>query len=175
MDEIKETWRDVVGFEGLYQVSDAGNIRSLTHYTRNNPNGGKRISKGRILKPFKAGANYLYVDLSKGDIREKRSVHRMVAIAFIENKNNLPEVNHIDGNKANNAIQNLEWVTRKENQNHAADHFLMGHIKPVICKETGTIYRSQTDAERKTGIDRHKIAELCKTGKEYNGVHWGWL
>lgn len=109
-DSMPEEWRDVVGFEGFYQVSNHGGIRSVNHFSRNNTNGGKRMVPGKVIKPYRAGAGYAYVTLSKNEKRHKVSVHRIVAGAFIPNDDNLDEVNHIDGDKTNNSVKNLECV-----------------------------------------------------------------
>lgn len=111
-----ERWLDIKGYENLYQVSDTGRVRSLDHYASN---GIKKILyKGRILKPFLDGKhNYLNVCLSKNNIKKKYQIHRLVASMFLKDKNR--EVNHKDGNKQNNCVDNLEWVTSKENKKHA--------------------------------------------------------
>lgn len=100
----KEEWRAVTGYEGLYEVSNLGNIIN--------------VKRNRLLRP---GYVYGYqsVSLSKHNIRCTKRLHRLIAKAFIPNPENKPAVNHIDGNKANNAVSNLEWVTDKENTHHA--------------------------------------------------------
>lgn len=95
-----ETWKDVVGYEGLYEVSDAGNIRSVNW-------GNRGYSKNLYLKPHTKG--YLQVELFKDGTRKMFMVHRLVAQAFLNNENNLPLVNHKDENRRNNNVENLEW------------------------------------------------------------------
>ena len=112
MDEI---WKDIEGYEGLYQVSNLGRVRSLDKY-RNGRNGAQVFCKGKILKPFKSGpANYLTIALGR---KKKAYIHRLVAIAFIQNPLNKKEVDHINCNITDNTIENLRWVTRKENLNN---------------------------------------------------------
>jgi hypothetical protein len=119
---MSEEWRDIPGFEGKYQVSTLGNVRSIDRTV------GSRVYSGRILRPRLEKRGYLRLTLSSGSFRKTDSVHRLVAIAFIENPQNLPAVNHIDGNKTNNKLENLEWVTHSQNSNHAVDTGLFDHI-----------------------------------------------
>lgn len=109
----QEIWRDIKGYEGKYQVSNFGNVRSLMYH---NTKGIKRIS---LLKPATDGKGYLRCALSKNNILTTFKVHRLVAQAFIPNPNNYPQINHIDGNKKNNKVDNLEWCTNSINQIHA--------------------------------------------------------
>ena len=111
----EEEWRDVVGYEGLYQVSELGNIRSLPRLAMRS-NGKPLTINGKILSPGTDPKGYLRACLGKHNTMK---VHRLVAAAFIPNPLNLPEVNHIDGNKQNNSIENLEWVSHADNVKHA--------------------------------------------------------
>lgn len=114
---MKEIWKDIKGYEGLYQVSNLGRVKALA----------KRIDKGKchrifpekILVPIETNRGYLRIKICKDRKIYKLRIHRLVAEAFIINIENKPEVNHIDGNKKNNNINNLEWVTSKENKDHA--------------------------------------------------------
>ena len=112
MNEI-EVWKDVVGYEGSYQVSNKGNVRSVER--RNSR--GYRLA-GRILKPGHDNDGYLHVVLCKNGKRKTTTVHRLVAEAFIPNPESLPQVNHIDEVKDNNNVENLEWCDSKYNNNH---------------------------------------------------------
>ena len=111
-----EIWKDIPGFEGLYQASNEGRIRSLTRQVYN------YIKPGRILKSNIKNSGYLYLSISNGNNKFKHAnVHRLVALAFIPNPDSKPQVNHKDGNRLNNNVDNLEWCTAKENINHSLD------------------------------------------------------
>lgn len=121
-----EVWKDVVGYEGFYQVSNLGNVKSFAREVPYKTYGTwkMRTVPGRIMKPYKNESGYLLVTLTKPDSRKLCKVHRIVAEAFIENPESKRCVNHKDGNKENNCVENLEWVTYSENMHHAADNEL---------------------------------------------------
>lgn len=109
---MKEIWKDIAGYEGLYQVSNHGNIRSH-----------KRMPN-KLLKQSPTNCGYMKVELYKNAKGKMHYVHRLVAQAFLPNPHNKSEINHIDGNKANNVLSNLEWASRSENQLHAINQGL---------------------------------------------------
>lgn len=168
-----EIWKDIHGYEGLYQVSNRGNVRSITHYARNNQDGGARLTQGIMLRPYATPNGYLQVTLSNGKWhKKKRYVHRLVANAFLINSDNLSDVNHIDGNKRNNSVNNLEWCTHQRNAKHAVQNRLTRKAKPVFCEELNREFNSMTEAGINTGTDRHSIKKACDTGEPHNGYHW---
>lgn len=115
---MKEIWKDIEGFENMYQVSNLGKVKSLPR-TILRKDGKKLQIKEQILKGSKDTKGYIQVELKKDGKRNIKVIHRLVANAFISNKDNKEQVNHIDGNKENNCISNLEWVTCQENIQHA--------------------------------------------------------
>lgn len=115
---MEEIWKDIQGYEGLYQVSNQGNVKSLHFGTKyHHPNWQNQEDK--LLRPKLATSGYYRVELYKPGSRKCLYIHRLVAIAFIPNPEGKTEVNHIDGNKLNNSVDNLEWASRSENQRHA--------------------------------------------------------
>lgn len=114
----KEIWKDVIGYEGLYEVSNFGRIKSKERVVNNSK--GKRIVKSKILSPFISNSGYYAIVLHKTrPVFKLNYIHRLVANAFLPNKNNLEQINHIDGNKLNNNVFNLEWCSRSDNIKHA--------------------------------------------------------
>ena len=118
-----ELWKDIKNYEGIYQVSNLGRIKTLDKYV-NCLYEQKRLIKSREIKTFKNNSGYYIVSLYQNNKSKKFLVHRLVAEAFIPNLNNKKEVNHIDGNKENNCVENLEWVTAKGNILHATKNKL---------------------------------------------------
>jgi len=108
-----EEWRDIAGYEGMYQVSNLGRVRSLDRFVE--CSNSRRFYKGRILSAEMDDKGYIRVLLSVAGKRRSCMVHRLVATAFLDNSENLPEVNHKDENPANNALDNLEWCTKQYN------------------------------------------------------------
>lgn len=120
----QEIWKDIEGYEGLYQVSNFGRVKSLNKYHH---------KREQILKPNLKSDGYYETSLSKNSKPKWVRTHRLVAQAFIPNPENKPQINHKDGNKLNNCIENLEWVTNKENIDHAIAmglEKLNGHENP---------------------------------------------
>ena len=160
---MKETWKDIAGYEGLYQISNLGNVRRM--------NGPAR--KTLAININRDG--YETVHLSNG--KDKRfMVHRLVAQAFISNPGNKPQVNHIDGDKTNNSTKNLEWVTPSENVKHAFSIGLKlptGGVQPkhILCVETGEIYPSTWAVAR--AFNKTSQAGLYWALKDKNHTAWG--
>jgi len=129
-----EIWENIAGFENFYQISNFGNVKSLSRHAKNH-SGFKKTLKEKMLKTHISKTGYYVVDLKKEDVRKTFKVHRLIAFSFIENPKKLPFINHIDGNKLNNNIENLEWVSNRENCCHAKS------ILNKSSKYTGVCYR----------------------------------
>lgn len=153
----QEKWLDVVGYEGLYQVSDHGRVRSLPRAT----------TSGRVLRiQVNAKNKYCYVCLSKNNKQANKRVHVLVANAFLGANTDGLQVNHIDGNKQNNNAVNLEYCTQSQNMVHA---FAIGLEKPrglyVIDLDTLKVYQSATETARELfGVMRggEMVARVCR-------------
>ena len=114
-----EEWRPIEGYEGLYEVSSYGRVRSLDKYVKSGY-GSYRLRKGKILSPGIRPDGYLFVNLTYNGKHKTITVHRLVAQAFLPNPDNLSEVNHKDEDKSNNRVENLEWCDRKYNLNYGS-------------------------------------------------------
>lgn len=164
---MTEEFRQIAGIDSnQYFVSNYGNVKSYV-----------RSANGNLLKPHDNGG-YLYVSLPKLDDSGTRKyrdigIHRLVALAFLDNPENKPQVNHIDGNKQNNCVSNLEWVTSLENNRHALNIGLAhpgNHLKQsVIDITTGKVYASMTDAETELGLRHNSISENIHYDTFLNG------
>lgn len=152
-----EIWKDIAGFEGYYQVSNLGRVRSLDRYV--NSKHGKRLSKGKIIKLSLNGDGYYFLTLSKGHIATPARVNRLVAEAFIENPEGLPVINHIDRNKQNNQVENLEWCSVEYNTRYSTAKAIQQYdTQGNFIKEWDAI----SDAHRELGINLSNIAQCCR-------------
>lgn len=162
-----EVWKDVVGYEGKYQVSNFGKVRSID---RVDASGKKR--KGRYLKSCKDKDGYLYVCLSGGNVTTRR-IHKLVAESFIGVCPTGYQVNHKDENKTNNRIENLEYVTAKQNINHGTAIKRRAEKRGyTVCQlsKNGNVvakYRSLREAATNTGVDFRNIRRCCNGEKYY--------
>lgn len=175
MDNQQEIWKDISGYEGLYKVSNLGKVYS--------------VKRNKYMSLCYSNG-YDRVLLSKNGKSKNIFVHRLVAQTFIPNPNYKPCIDHIDGNRANNNVNNLRWVSYKENNNNEITKnrisimtklsYQRGRKYPydklkkgVICIETGKEYTSITDAYKITGIHASRICLSCKNNKySAGGYHW---
>ena len=165
---MKEIWKDIEGFEGYYQISNMGRVKSLER-TVWNGRGYQKVPE-KILEGGDNGYGYLKVELCKeGKVKTCR-IHRLVAMAFIPNPNNLPEVNHKDKIRTNNKVENLEWCTSQYNVEYSQGKAVIG-----INKVSGLIleFPSVREAERQTGIASSNICACLKGRlKSTGGYYW---
>ena len=176
-----EEWRDVKGYEGLYQVSSMGRVKSLE---RKLPHwrGGERTVKECILKPGMDKGGYLRVVLCAGGKTRMFLVHRLVCEAFHENPDNKPQVNHINEIKTDNRACNLEWCTRKQNINHGSrtERVAKARSKPVgqytLDGDLVKIWQSTNEVQRQTGFGCGNICNVANgKRKTAHGFIWKYV
>lgn len=156
-----ENWRPVVGYEGLYEVSDLGNVRSLKS--------GRWRNEQRILIPWKV-CGYLRVQLTKDRIRKHIFVHRLVAEAFVPNPNNLETVNHRDEDKTNNSASNLEWMTRADNTAYSQPQLAARQVQQLDKQgNLLAVFPSAKEAQRVTEIAQSSICRCCNGKRKFAG------
>ena len=153
-----EVWKDVVGFEGFYKVSNKGNVYSVERLNSR----GYRCG-ARILKPRYDKDGYLIVGLYINGVGKKKRVHRLVTEAFVPNPNNFSQVNHLDENKANNELSNLEWCDSRYNINYGTRNEKISKKVRAINVETGEVltFESTQEAGRK-GYDQASVSAACR-------------
>lgn len=190
MENNSEIWKPVVGYDGVYEISSFGRVRSLERVVNNN-----HLVKERILKGRKNRCGYKQVTLYNKDGAKTFKVSRLVAIAFIPNPNNKPCVDHINTDRTNNRVENLRWCTHKENSNNplTLNHIprgdkhpkaglgkygkLNGHSIPIMQYTKDGIFikewESSLQVQREIGIWGSNITKCCKGGyKSTGGYVW---
>lgn len=172
----KEIWKDIPHYEGLYQVSNMGRVKALPRQ-RENHTGGKWIQPERIMAFTINDDGYQCISLTKANhIRKTEKVHRLVALAFIDNPEGKPEVNHINCIRSDNRVENLEWMTRAENNAYTSK---CGHKskKKIKCIETNEIFDTSTKASEKNGGDSGNIRKSAKSNGRYGvlGFHYMYI
>ena len=183
---MKEIWKNIEGYEGLYQVSNLGNVKSLKFGPRNH---AKQWDE-KLLKIGITNCGYCKVQLHKDGRSQMKYVHRLVAEAFLPNPQNKPQINHIDGDKTNNLLSNLEWCSPGENQSHAIAKGLRS-LSPMVgkhgdknplsrsiiqCDLSGKPIRrwaSISDAAEALGVNRSSISN-CLNGRHKTSCGFKW-
>ena len=173
---MREIWKDIEGYEGLYQVSNLGRIKSMPKMC------GFRYNNERILKNNTDSYGYLYVALCKNKNIKIKLVHRLVAEAFIENKYKKPQVNHKDGIKVNNKVSNLEWCSDKENKQHG---ILIGLYRPQKGKRIvkkinqydikGNLIKSFKCAREINNMYGYSVSHIHKCCKGIYNTSYGYI
>ena len=181
---MTEIWHPCAGYETHYEVSNLGNVRSIERYANNAHNNGLRKIQSKLLKPCKSSSGYLIVSFCVDNVKSNQNVHRLVARAFIANESNKPQVNHKNGVKTDNSLENLEWVTASENGLHS--YAVLGNVaknkpkfgkenpkvKPVIATniETGeTVFIAGTQQKKQMGFNQTCVDKAIREGKPYKG------
>ncbi len=172
---MQEIWKPIVGWEGLYEVSNLGNVRSLDRYV--NQLNYKRFCKGQLLKPTFHKSNYYNVTLRNSGIQKISKVHQLVMNAFNPNTfNKKLEINHIDGNTRNNRLDNLEWCTHQQNLQHASEHRLLSIYKPINQYDLhGNFIKrwdSMIEARKYYNYGINSLRNACK---RKSGIHKGYI
>ena len=158
-----EIWRDIEDYEGLYQISNKGRVKSL------------KYGKERIRTPVINNSGYLNIILYKNTEAQHRLVHRLVAEAFIPNLENKPQINHKDENKLNNCVENLEWIRHIDNCNYGSRNERVADSlsKPILqYSKSGDFIRewkSASEVKRVLGIDNSHIIHCCKGKRKSSG------
>ncbi len=173
----EERWLPVVGYEDFYEVSNKGRVRSVERSVIGGRGQWNRIAKSQEKKPCIANTGYPVVNLYKGNRYKQRPLHRILAEAFLPNPHGYKFINHIDGNKLNNNLDNLEWCTQSHNVRHAFRTGLCSQNTPVKNVETGEVFYSEGEAARSVGGWQSCIGRCARenrsgvTHKAY-GHHW---
>lgn len=179
---MNEIWKDIKGYEGLYQVSNLGNVRSVDRIVLRN--GIQVPRKGKILNQIKFG-DYLTVHLSKNGIKKHFRIHRLVAEAFLSNPDNLPIVNHKDYNVFNNNVDNLEWCSYKYNNNYGSRNQKLSntrtgksaYIKVIQTSLTGDFIKEWSSVKEITDTTGYSYGYLLMvlSGKYESAYGYKWL
>lgn len=177
----KEEWRNVVGYEGHYKVSDRGRVRSLDRIIKDKV-GRTKFYEGQELSQFIDKSGYPMCTLWRDSNGKNKTVHRIVAGAFIPNPNNKPQVNHKDGNKENNHVDNLEWVTNSENDLHAFEIGLRtvrrgskSNLAKLTEEEVLKIREFKESGETQRNIAKIFDISEGSVSQIVNRKRWAWL
>ena len=186
-----EIWKPIPSYEGFYEASDLGRIRSVAHVTKHPRNGSMPLNRmGKIRKPRYDKNGYAVINLSKDGKIKTHKVHRLIAQTFVPNPHNYDQIDHINCKVYDNRVENLRWCTTQMNTKYREEHYEVGERarNKVLCKETGERFNSSYDAAfwvinnnhsiKSTNYkNRAKSIRLCCSGKyKYSyGFHWTYI
>jgi hypothetical protein len=163
-----EIWKDIKGYEGSYQISNFGRVKRLQRTVRNNIYGGMRIVTEKILSATDNGNGYKFVGLRKDGSRKNHYVHRLVATAFIDNPNEFHYVNHLDRDRANNIVGNLEWCEQDENVRYSSE---MMKKPKATCKSTNTGEKYVSIRTSRGGKEYYRVnIRLARADKSFKTI-----
>lgn len=171
-----EIWKDIPGYEGLYQVSNYGRVKSLERIIIRK-NGKLQTIKEKIMKPFLGKDKHLYVCFRKNNYNNHYQIHRLVALVFILNPHCYEVVHHIDYNPQNNMVDNLMWMSREE---HTAIHATENNSKTVfqytLDGELVAVWESASEAAKQLGFQESAISNCCLgKRKTHKGYRWSYV
>ena len=164
-----EIWKPVKDYEGLYEVSNTGNVRSVDRMVKHSK-GGLRLYKGRLMKPYINSDGYRIVNISKNGVGKMKRVNRIVAETFIPNPYNLATVNHKDENKLNDSVENLEWMSISDNIRYSCCKSIN---QLTINDEFIRTWESASDVNKELNFNTSNILRCCKgKRKSAHGYKW---
>ena len=175
---MNEIWKDIEGYEGLYQISNFGRVKSLDRYVKSRW-GNYRLLNGKLIKGYKNKNGYCLITLWNKQISKTYLLHRLVAETFLSNPDNLPQINHKDENKSNNQVENLEWCTAKYNSNYGT------HVERSTAPKRKTVYQysidgqfirewsSSMEIQRQLSFSQAHITDCCN-GKRKTAYGYKW-
>lgn len=172
---MEELWKDIPNFEGYYQASNLGRIRSVDRYVKYKNTDGVALRKGKILSPKTSNKGYLETTLMKEGKNYYKRIHQLIASAFLPNPNNYPYINHINENKKDNRVENLEWCTPKYNT-EAYHESRIQVFQYTLQGKLLKIWHSITKAAESIGLDKTGIQHCCNGNKlkTYGGYIWSY-
>lgn len=169
---MKEVWKDIKDYEGYYQVSNLGRVRSMDRWVANK-GGSKKFLKGKMMKPYMGGFGYFLVGLCKEKKLKQFLIHRLVAEAFIPNPRNYDVVNHKDEDKTNNHVDNLEWCTYGYNNNYGSRDYDRKVYQYTLNGEYIRTWDSPMEVEEELGC-KHQYISWCCTGVYESAYNYIW-